>query len=43
MQRRYILTASVIDFTRESSINVFNDQAASMLGVSADELHELKV
>lgn len=43
MQRRYILTASVIDFTKEAAVNVFNEQAAAMLGKSADQLHEIKV
>eukprot|EP00892_Ulva_mutabilis_P006812 jgi/Ulvmu1/4502/UM002_0228.1 len=42
MQRRYVLTASVIDFTKEASINIFNDQATAMLGKSADEVHEIK-
>lgn len=43
MQRRYILTASVLDFSTEQSVNIFNEQAAVMLGMSADQLHDLKV
>lgn len=43
MQRRYILSASVVDFTKDTAINVFNEQAAAMLGMSADQLHDVKV
>lgn len=43
MQRRYILSASVVDFTKDTAINIFNEQAAAMLGMSADQLHDVKV
>ena len=43
MARRYIMNASVTDFTGERLVNVFNDQAATMLKASADELHSKKV
>jgi hypothetical protein len=43
MQRRYIMNASVADFTQQSLVNVFNDQAAEMLGKTADLLHQIRV
>ena len=43
MQRRYILSAAVQDFTGDRTVNLFNEQAAAVLGASADDLHALKV
>jgi hypothetical protein len=43
MQRRYILNASIADFTRDVQVNLFNEQAEQVLGVSADQLHNMKV
>jgi hypothetical protein len=43
MERRYIMNAAVQDFSGQRYVNVFNEQAALMLGHSADALHERKV
>jgi Replication factor-A C terminal domain len=43
MQRRYVLNAAMIDFSGERLVNMFNEQAAALLGKSADDLHALKV
>ncbi|WIA41863.1 hypothetical protein OEZ86_009188 [Tetradesmus obliquus] len=37
-QNRYVLTARVADATRETYVNIFNDQGVQLLGASADEL-----
>uniref|UniRef100_A0A383VJ14 Replication protein A subunit n=1 Tax=Tetradesmus obliquus TaxID=3088 RepID=A0A383VJ14_TETOB len=37
-QNRYVLTARVADATRETYVNMFNDQGVQLLGASADEL-----
>jgi hypothetical protein len=43
MERRYIMNAAVQDFSGQHFVNVFNEQAALMLGHSADDLHQTKV
>lgn len=37
-QNRYVLTVRVADATRETYVNMFNDQGVQLLGASADEL-----
>ncbi|KAL6771853.1 RFA3 [Auxenochlorella protothecoides x Auxenochlorella symbiontica] len=42
MVRRYILQAKVVDESGECFVQVFNDQAQELLGMSADDLAALK-
>lgn len=43
MRRRYILNAQVMDFTKSSFVNIFNEQAEDIVGMRADELDTIKV
>lgn len=40
--RRYVMTARVADESRSAYVNVFNAEAETLLGLSADRLAELK-
>lgn len=42
MVRRYMLLIKMADSSGEASLNLFNDEAEKLLGMSADELHELR-
>jgi len=40
--RRYIMTAHLTDGSGELPVQIFNDQAETLLGTSADDLHALR-
>ncbi|KAL4439681.1 hypothetical protein ABPG75_002682 [Micractinium tetrahymenae] len=42
MVHRYIFLAKVVDETGECSVQVFNEQAEQLLGMTADELSEIR-
>lgn len=42
-EHRYILSIQVSDETSQTWLNVFNETGASILGISADDLHRLKL
>lgn len=42
MVRRYVLLIKVADSSGEAFLNLFNDEAEKLLGMTADELHELR-
>lgn len=43
MVRRYILNAQVMDFTKSTFVNLFNEQAEDILNMKADDLNNIKV
>jgi len=41
-QRRYIMRFKMMDASGSAWVNCFNDEAETMFGVTADEMHEMK-
>lgn len=42
MVRRYVLLVKVADLSGEAFLNLFNDEAEKLLGMTADRLHEMR-